>query len=219
MLNQSRGADKLLVRTSEFGVQYQYGVVLPALVTGSSSRGLLRYIPVVLDRTEEQAVFQYELRDYYIADRSEIPIQEKLVSADRSEVTLAQNGITDLQATLVPVPADTTAARYLHLTSKSGKGTIVRIDLGQIARGRRYAFVMGHGQGATGDAVPNEVKVHSVWKILTETGPWLVMADEGVHLIQADSNVELLALLGKLYPENVVFKEKGQVAETSSRGG
>ncbi len=85
-----------------YGFQYRYGVVLPALVTGSSSRGLLRYIPALFDRTEEQAVFQYELRDYYTADRSEIPIQEKLVSGDQPDGTLAQNETMDLWATLYP---------------------------------------------------------------------------------------------------------------------
>ena len=193
-----------------YGFQYQYGLVLPALVTGSSSRGLLRYMPAVLDRTEEQAVFQYELRDYYIADRSEIPLYEKIAWSDQSEGMLAQNGTKNLRATLVSVPTETKAARYIQLTLESGEGTIVRIDLGQIARGRRYAYVVGHRHGATGDTAPQEVKVHSAWKILTESGPGLVMANEGIHLIQAKSNVELLALLGKLYPENVVVKKKGQ---------
>ncbi len=108
------------------------------------------------------------------------------------------------------MPTETKTARYLQLTLKSAKGSIVRIDLGQIARGRRYAHVVGHRQGGTGDVAPKEVKVHSAWKILTESGPRLVMANEGIHLIQANSNVELLALLGKIYPENVVFKKKKQ---------
>ena len=196
-----------------YGFQYQYGVVLPALVTGSTSRGLLRYIPAVLDPTEEQAVFQYELRDYYIADRSEVPVQEKLISGDQSEGALVQND------TLVPVPTDTEAAHFLQLTLRSGTGTIVRVDLGQVARGRRYAYVVGRKQGATGDAAPKEVKVYSAWKILTDSGPGLVTANEGVHLIQANSNVELLALLGKLYPENVVFKKKGQSLKQALEAG
>ncbi len=202
-----------------YGFQYKYGVILPALVTGSTSRGLLRYIPAVLDPTEEQAVFQYELRDYYIADRSDVPVQEKLVSGDQSEGALVQNGTADMQAMLVPVPTGTKAARFLQLTLRSGKGNIVRVDLGQIARGRRYAYVVGRKQGATGDASPKEVKVYSAWKILTDSGPGFVTANEGVHLIQANSNVELLALLGKLYPENVIFKKKGQSLKQTLEAG
>lgn len=202
-----------------YGFQYQHGVVLPALVTGGGSRGLLRYIPAVLDRAEEQAVFQYELRDYYIADRTEIPTPEKLTSGDQSEGTSARNGTTDLQATLIPVPTGTKAARYLVFTLESGKGTTVRVDLGQIARGRRYAYVVGHQQGASIGVAPKEVKVYSAWKVLTDSGPGLVMANGGDNLIQANSNVELLALLGKLYPENVVFKEKGQSLKDALEAG
>ena len=110
--------------------QYQYGLVLPALVTGSSSRGLLRYMPAVLDRTEEQAVFQYELRDYYIADRSEIPLYEKFASGDQSEGMLAQNGTKNLRATLISVPIETKATRYIQLTLESGESIIIRIALG-----------------------------------------------------------------------------------------
>ena len=70
--------------------------------------------------------------------------------------------------------------------------------------------MVGHRHRATGDAAPQEVKVHSAWKILVKSGPGLVMPNEGTHLIQANSNVELLALLGKVYSENVVVKKKGQ---------
>ena len=202
-----------------YGFQYQYGVVLPTLVTGSSSRSLLRYIPAVLDRTEEHAVFQYELRDYYIADRSEIPTPEKVTSGDQSEGMLAQNGTTDLQPALISVPTGTKAARYLLFTLQSGDGTTVRVDLGQIARGRRYAYVVGHQQGASGGVAPEDVKVYSAWKVLTDSGPGLVMANGGINLIQANSNVELLALLGKLYPENVIFKEKGQSLKQALEAG
>ena len=202
-----------------YGFQYKYGVVLPAFVAGSTSRGLLRYIPAVMDQIEEQVTFQYEPRDYYTADRTEVPEQEKLVSGDKLESTLAQNGTTRLQATLVPVPAENRAVRHLQLTLENGKGAPVKIDLGQIARGRRYAYVVGHKHGASSDAVPEEVKVHSAWKVLTESGPGLVMANKGIHLIQANNNIELLALLGKLYPENVVFKEQGQSLEQAQEAG
>lgn len=202
-----------------YGFQYRYGVVLPALVTGSNSRSLLHYIPTILDRTGEQFAFQYEIRDYYTADRSETPTQAKLMSGDQSEGILAPNGTEELRATLVPVPTATKDARHLQFTLERGEDAVVRVDLGQIARGRRYAYVVGRKHGATGDAAPRDVQVHSAWKILTESGPGLVTAKEGIHLIQASSNIELLALLGKLYPENVVFKEKGQSLKQALAAG
>ncbi len=202
-----------------YGFQYKYGLVLPAFVVGGTSRGLLRYIPAVIDSFEEQVVFQHEFRDYYTAHRTEIPGAEKLLSGDKLEGTLAQNATTELQASLLPVPAEDKAARHLQLTLESGKDSPVKIDLGQIARGRRYAYVVGHKHGASSEVVPEEVKVHSAWKVLTESGPGLVMANKGIHLIQASNNIELLALLGKLYPENVVFKKQGQSLEQAQAAG
>ena len=202
-----------------YGFQYKYGVVLPAFVAGSNSRGLLRYIPAVIDQTEEQVTFQYEIRDYYTADRIEVPVQEKLVPGDKMEGMSEQNGTTGLQATLVPVPTESREARHLQLTLEYGKSTSVKIDLGQIARGRRYAYAVGRKHGASSDVVPKEVKVNSARKVLVESGPGLVMANKGIHLIQASNNIELLALLGKLYPENVILKERGQSLEQAQEAG
>ncbi|MCJ1382730.1 hypothetical protein MMC17_005843 [Xylographa soralifera] len=202
-----------------YGFQYKYGVVLPAFVVGSNSRSLLRYIPAIIDQIEEQVAFQYELRDYYTADRIEVPVQETLVSGDKIDGMLEQNGTTGLQATLVPVPTESREVRHLQLTLEYSKRAPVKIDLGHIARGRRYAYVVGCKHGASSDVVPKEVKVHSAWKVLIESGPGLVMANKGIHLIQASNNIELLALLGKLYPENVIFKEQGQSLEQAQEAG
>ena len=213
-----------LPNDSVYGFQYQYGTVLPAFVAGSTSRGLLRYFPAVIDHLEEQVAFQYELLDYYAADRTEVPEPEKLVSGyDKVEGTLAEKGTTELQATLVSVPAEGKAARHLQLTLErsNGQGVPVKTDLGQIARGRRYAYVVGHKHGAASDALPpEEVHVHGACKILTESDPGLVMANKGIHLIQANNNsIELLALLGKLYPENVVFMKQGQSLKQAQEAG
>lgn len=47
-----------------YGFQLKHGVVLHTVVAGSSSRGLLQCLPVVLDDSAQDVIFEYQLARY-----------------------------------------------------------------------------------------------------------------------------------------------------------
>ncbi|KAI9739873.1 MAG: hypothetical protein M1818_004929 [Claussenomyces sp. TS43310] len=207
-----------------YGFQYEHGLILPSFVTGSSSLRLLRFIPAVLDRSKPQVAFQYQLRDYYTAPRAEIPPADASVTAGDNLPTSTSAGHVQEHGEMnlvTPAKSASTTARQLQLSIEGANDTgTVSIDLGQIARGRRYAYAVGRKHGAPGHGTADtNVKVYSGWKVLTESGTGLVSASDGVHLIKAASNVELLALLGKIYPENVVVIQEGESLEAALAAG
>ena len=100
--------------------------------------------------------------------------------------------------------------RFLHLTT--------RLD----RRGRRYAYLAaggntsnGHSNGHAYDGrstngLYKDSAVHSALTILSSPGDGLLTSKNGgLHVIPAQEPTVALALLGKLYPENVVLLSKG----------
>ena len=125
------------------------------------------------------------------------------------------------EVTIVPLAKGlSTASRQLQLSVTRANTEPVSIDLGQITRGRRYAYPVGKAQGAPANNSSNTpVHVHSAWKVLTESGASLLTAKGGIHLINAGSKVELLALLGKIYPENVIVVKEGEYLDAAQVAG
>lgn len=212
-----------LVADNSYGFQYEHGIILPSFITGGNSIRLFRFIPAVIDESMPLVAFQYQLRDYYTATRSEITSADDIIDIrdklplPKSAVNVEEHG----EVTLVPLAKGlSTASRQLQLSVAPANTEPVNIDLGQITRGRRYAYAIGKAQGAAASKSSNTpVHVHSAWKVLTESGPGLVTAKEGIHLISAGSNVELLALLGKIYPENVIVVKEGEHIEAAQAAG
>jgi hypothetical protein len=168
--------------------------------------------------------FKYQLDDYYNAPRQEIRPANSIVKADEriAEIDLVQDIEGHAEITCVPLAKGLcTASRQLQLSITSDNDT-TNIDLGQILRGRRYAYPVGRTEGAPTSVRPNTcIHVHSAWKVLTESGLGLVSAKEGIHMIQAKNTAELLALLGKLYPESITVMKEGdslEVALVSGKG-
>lgn len=187
-----------LSSVNSIGFQYKYGTVVPSFIAGGRSGRLLRYMPAVVDDSGEEVVFHNELLDYYTAPRTNVPTTEKQSPANATE---------GLRAVLLPL--GNKDEKRLAITLEYPDGTQSKVDLGQSARGYRYAyFVKGKGSTTAEDAV-DDVTVHSARSLLTESGPGLVMPTKGIHLVQASTNIELYALLGKIYPDNVAVMEKG----------
>ncbi|KAK4120363.1 hypothetical protein N657DRAFT_579872 [Parathielavia appendiculata] len=201
-----------------YGFQYSQGLVLPAFLSGSRSLHLLRYHPARFDNSETEVLFDYEHPDYFSAPRSEVHKKETAVPADGwnlSSLLRTRTAVTE--SSFAIDGGNDSLRRIVKLRLTLDSGTCVAIDLGQIARGRRYAYEVtsrsktnGTGIAAIAKHFPSTALVHSTADILSQPG--LVTsprAQEGspstIHIIPAPEPVIKLALLGKLYPENVIL--------------
>lgn len=209
-----------LVAEGGYGFQYEHGVVLPASLDIGASRSLylLRYHSARIDESQTELLFEYEYPAYFEATRSEVPdaaqtLLENTWPPPQSNVLDA----TAHDAAILVQPGSSDSSRILSL-QLSFQETCTRVDLGQIARGQRFAY---HPQPAVSTATGLSVAaaLHIPKDILLRPG--LVTSEGGVHVIPADSQLVVMALLGKIYPENVVLMEREdqpEMAEVVGKG-
>ena len=196
-----------------YGFQTKHGVVLPSFLAGGNALRLLHFFPAVIEETMEEVVFQSETSDYYLAEKIDIDTQQHLKAAALKDVPKISH------AALECLPGDSPSARQLKLTIKDAKSSLTSVDLGQTVKGRRYAHATQNMQSAQNSTEKSQVTTYSAWDVLTKSEPGLITAAKGTHLIQARNNVELLALLGRLYPENVVVLKPGQTVDQALSTG
>ncbi|TDQ38387.1 hypothetical protein [Aureibacillus halotolerans] len=201
---------------SGYGFQYRWGIVLPAMIGGSlqsASGTLLRWHPAkfTLNGLErEHFVFEYAYENYEDAGRSYI---------EKGKAT-SLGSTFPKEAEIAPVATEDDR-RLLSLRLTNASSAYVT-DVGQIARAYRYMY------RPTINTVDKEEKStldRSAW---TEYSAEDILAveelaafrDDGIHDISANGNpLVLLALLGKLYPQNLIFLEDGKVNGAALRAG
>jgi hypothetical protein len=205
-----------------YGFQYQNGLVMPAaLLTGTSSV-LLRYIPATLDdRGNKEVLFESEYNDYYSVPRVEIGWSAKYVSSTwpraLDDDPLAPK-LIDSHLTVEDAAGKPSSVCLLKLQGTFEDKSSFSIDVGQITRGLRYAYRVHANQAADEEKLidipaTKACKLHKPSEVLAQSN--LVSSqDDGVHVIHATSSIVRLALLGKLYPENIVLLDDDK---TSSR--
>ncbi len=199
-----------------YGFQYRLGTVLPAGL-GESVRTaasyLLKWHPVqtiAADETQNLAAvsFDYEYDDYYAAPRNEAG---KGTPADEDALPVSKEQYDEPSiARLLPNAGnDRTILRF----GLEMEGSEITIDLGQIFRGQRFLYrPQRSGDAAAAFAKRNSFSRHLAADILSHSG--LVTNWDGIHFIPTGGNeLVLWALLGKLYPENVVLLDKGDQEE------
>lgn len=198
-----------------YGLQYSQGLILPAFLSGSNSIHLLRFHGAHLDGSladpKAEILFDYEYEKYPFAQQSNICEPIEIVPPGRWSPSARKSMKFNIrECSLGAQKHDNQCqARYqLKLQIKVNESMHVAIDLGQIARGRRYAYQLAEIR-VSQHVAPEEgwstsARVYNPLAILSQPG--LVTAqDEGLHLIPAANPVIGLALLGKLYPQNVVM--------------
>ncbi|GIO14037.1 hypothetical protein J19TS2_35920 [Cohnella xylanilytica] len=208
-----------------YGFQYRLGTILPAGLAAAPMDGpryLLRWYPVSTVAAENGAsadpvAFDYAYADYYSAPRS--LVDEGASSSDPSEPGLELPGAAE--ARLVPVEAG--PARFqLDYRLRIGADEYA-VDLGQILRGHRFMYRPNPGtQDGSGNAgaEPAPARAHDPRKVLRLPG--LATGEKDIHLIRAGGNALVQwALLGKLYPENVVLLDRDDPdeREAAARAG
>ncbi|MBP1974225.1 hypothetical protein [Cohnella thailandensis] len=195
-----------------YGFQYRLGTVLPAGLgesAGMASRYLLRWHPVQTIQAEvsqdfPSISFDYEYGDYYAAPRSEAGSG----TPGNEDTLLLSEGHyeqPDVARLLPATDSDRTMLRF----SLEVEGREFSVDLGQLFRGHRFLYrPQGNGNADVAFAKRASIGLHQASVILAHSG--LVTNADGIHFIPTGGN-ELIrwALLGKLYPENVVLLDKG----------
>lgn len=171
-----------------YGFQAEYGLVLPSVVgcddLGGASKGLLRWHPAVVapPRPGRTLAFRYALDDYLAAPRS--VLGQSTPDAEYRSAAIVPVSVSDDDVTLV-----------LEIGTH-------RVDLGQCLRGQRFAY-RPIAAGTPLRAVDGIVH-HAAGSALGQAG--LVTAGNGIHVFEAGRDpLPALALLGKIYPENVVL--------------
>ncbi|KAI9785430.1 MAG: hypothetical protein M1816_000399 [Peltula sp. TS41687] len=206
-----------LVAEGGYAFQYQHGLILPAFLAGSSSLRLLHYLPVRLDDSINNLIFDYEHQEYYAASRVEIPKSVTEMAANSwppPPLPGVQVGERSLELEMSPEETSS-ARRVLKLRLEFERDHCATVDLGQISRGRRYAYGVGDDDDAsetanggmngttTGFSIPSTV--HDPVTVLTNSGAGLITStNRGIRLIPTKDPIVALALLGKIYPENII---------------
>lgn len=218
-----------------YGFQCAYGLVLPAFLAGGPTPlHLLQYIPAQLVHDAPKgAIFDYRIQDYYLAPRVEIPAGSEKTLQPSTGYPVANGwgspllGVEDASIGVAPGTAESSPlARQLELQVQLSNGKCVSVDLGQVARGHRYAYQasragepapLADSQHDTTDTI-----IHDAASVLVETAhsDGLVTAQNGGHhVIPVQDPVVALALLGKLYPDNVVLlPESDNLAQAEKAG-
>ncbi|WP_098749484.1 hypothetical protein [Paenibacillus sp. EZ-K15] len=206
--------------TAGYGFQYRLGTILPAglgATAATAPRYLLKWHPVqtiqLEETTELTAIsFDYEYEDYYAALRNEAGGG----TTEKGDILSVSGELYDRQpfkARLFPI-IDAGRAVLRFIIEIDGREYAV--DLGQIFRGHRFLY---RPQGSedfenSSDKLP-PLSFHQAVDILSHSG--LVTNTVGVHLIRTGRNeLVVWAVLGKLYPENVILLDMADIEELSS---
>lgn len=209
-------AQNLLLPESQssagFALQYRGGLIVPGFLNGSKSTRLLSYLPAQLD-VGRDVVFESKIEDYFSAPRSELTVHP----SPSGELRVLN--ACSLAATS-PEEESNPGIQHLALQLDFGQRQHALVDLGQIARGRRYAYDIRSEKAVLPGTSDMPMQNHTQWDVLADTSDGLITAkDVGVHFITADSPVMLLAIIGRLYPENIIIIGAHQSARDALQQG
>lgn len=188
------------------------GTALPEVVhgpLGTSASYLLAWHPAEAETTtpeitdSEVTTYVYETDDYYAAPRT--PLESLSAASQDSPDNGASIPVT---ARIVTHSAarDTQQTAHIELTRGS---EIATVDLGQALRGHRFSYRQpsNHAPNSSDEAASTTpYRRVEAWDVLS--APGLVWAQNGYWSVDttAIDGLGQLALLGKLYPENVVLR-------------
>ncbi|MEV4043213.1 hypothetical protein [Streptomyces sp. NPDC049744] len=183
-----------------YGFEAGGGTALPAVLGRpplTAPRYLLTWRPD--PAVGEAATYVPEVQDYYAAPRTLVE--------DLPPAATASGPLTG-RIRSAPVVDGSRTAR-IEVTHD---GTTAHVDLGQALRGHRFAQ---RADSAAGDAAGTV----NAWSALR--APGLVWTQAGDVVLDATGRDDLvvLALLGRLYPENVILRPAGRPAVPTPPGG
>ncbi|MDA5147360.1 hypothetical protein PEM37_38255 [Streptomyces sp. AD681] len=180
-----------------YGFEASGGTALPAVLDQpplTAPRHLLTWRPD--PSVGEAATYVAEVEDYYAAPRT---LVEDLPPALTTSGSLAARSVT------APV-ADGTRTAHIEVTHD---GTAAQVDLGQALRGHRFA----HRESPAAAAASGTA---DAWSTLRAPGLVWTQGDEVTLDATAQEDLVVLALLGRLYPENLTLRPADHAAARSA---
>lgn len=210
-----------------YGFQYAQGTVLPAFLSGGPTPlHLLQYIPVRVSQVATGIVFDYQFDDYYSALRAEIPPGTKTPVFELASFPAHETPVEVSASIGLAGDSNPGETCRLEMRLELGNGKCGVVDLGQIARGHRYSYMAEDSPvNSTNNAgvVPRSshyVALHDPVSLLETTDASLLTAKEGgVHVIPVANPLIAFAVLGKLYPENVVLLPRDKEIRLADKAG
>ncbi|MEV8325947.1 hypothetical protein [Kitasatospora sp. NPDC056731] len=184
-----------------YGFEASGGTALPAVLDQpplTAPRYLLTWRPD--PAADETVTHVAELRDYYAAPRT---LVEHLPPATTAPGPLTGRITGRIVAGPVADGARTAAIELTH------DGATAHVDLGQALRGHRFAH--RPDGAASADALPADAPATDppaatdVWTSLRAPGLVWTVAGDAVLDATGQDDLVVLALLGRLYPENVTL--------------
>ncbi|QJD83859.1 hypothetical protein [Cohnella herbarum] len=199
-----------------YGFQYKHGTILPASLGGALECGpsyLLRWYPVWTTGNESSVeptavVIDYASPDYYSEPRSHAG------SGLPFRLAIANLKLEDIdEARLIEIVGETDRIELQYRLRI--ESVDYGVDLGQALRGHRFMY-RPHSDSKSEESTTVKENAdmigHRVQDILGLPG--LVTSDSGIHYISAEGNsIVQWALLGKIYPENVILLNDGEPDE------
>ncbi|KAF7589916.1 hypothetical protein BBP40_003534 [Aspergillus hancockii] len=211
--------DLPITQTGGYGFQYAHGIILPALLAGGAiPYHLLRYMPSKIDPATSEILFDYQFTDYYDAPRVEISAGRMTHStAYPTDWQVKSAKVQTAGVQLLPATSPS-SVRGLELRLQFANGESTGVDVGQIAKGLRYSYEAETEMPAR--FYNQNIILHSASDILVQPDLGLITAQNGgLHVIPVEDPTVALALLGKLYPENVVLLPIDEELEQAERSG
>lgn len=220
-----------------YGFQYAHGLVLPAVLAGGETPfHLLQYIPArLVEDSTDDIVFDYKVQDYYLAPRAEITPGVAATKAPDSypldtENPTVQVATIEVRPAVPQLASSSVATRQLELRLELDTGKTISVDVGQVCRGHRYAYMAHQSSSASvsengsrtinTEAEAPAVIVHDATSVLLQSNEQgLVTAQGGLHVITTQDPLISLALLGILYPENVVLLPEDERLKQAANAG
>ncbi|MFE6777801.1 hypothetical protein [Streptomyces sp. NPDC057702] len=190
-----------------YGFEAGGGTALPAVLDQpplTAPRYLLTWRPDPAASTPRTYVAA--TRDYYAAPRTRVE--------DLSPATPTPGGLV---ARTVPGPAaDGSRTAAIEVTYE---GVSARVDLGQALRGHRFAHHPDPATEAGPEGPSRPPRTADLWATLR--APGLVWTEAGEVTLDATGQDDLvtLALLGRLYPENVTLRADRPATRPATHGG
>jgi hypothetical protein len=181
-----------------YGFEARGGTALPAVLDQPPLSAPQHLLTWRADPAPEDTVtYVAEIQDYYAAPRTLVEDLPPAITASGPLTARTGTG---------PITDGTRSAR-IEITHD---GTTTHVDLGQALRGHRFAHrAEPAADDAHSDAAP---RTAAVWSALR--APGLVWTQAGDVTLNATGQDDLvvLALLGRLYPENVILCPAGRSA-------
>lgn len=196
------------VRAPGYGFVYAGGRVMPAVATSASilcDPDLLTWLPARDNLDPRSAVETYVSGEIDYFETTRISAAKVVHLGSGSSLATSMSRITEASAEAGTRRA---AVEVTLRTEESDRSCLV--DLGQALRGHRYAYRAGFAD----DAAPREVTNWFVTAtaigadhVLLADG--MIWDEEGDFAIEAGQDgLVALALLGAIYPENVIVRRR-----------